>query len=712
MKNLITTIVFLMMLTCLSFSQSNTKSQIWVTIDDLTIIPNNRVNQGLISTSVEFQNIIDMFSITSVKQILPDSRKENLLKVYELTCDCNPEELMNEIVKLNFEVNNPVMAPDYILLNTPNDYTTTFSQDYALDLIDAEGAWEVTTGDSSVTIGITDSGYDMNHSELIGTVSYIQPGLSGGNYYHGTAVATTAAGNTNNQIGKSSIGYNCNLQLRSNSYNSILASCYGGAKVINVSWYASCTPNTYIQDIIDEVYENGCIVVAAAGNGNASCYGSGNHTYPASLNHVISVTSVGPQNNHERTIGNDATTHQHNDSVDISAPGYDVALTVENGWYLTGNGTSFAAPYVSGTIGLMLSINPCLSFEEIESILKTTSLNIDSLNPNYGGQIGSGRLDANAAVNMVANFESHPFLLQIETGYSCDYSNSNGFIDITVTDEINPSTYSINWNTGDTTLNILGLQEGIYVVDVTNEMGCTVQEEVYLEIPEELSLEIEMTNISCNGMNDGVINFNISGGSGAYLSDEDILNGNNILLTGLSAGTYNVSVLDSNNCSVSSTVLFNEPTQLKAEIIATTDSLFIDINGGTPEYTQIWSNGSTDEIQAIVNNGFYEVEIYDNNGCYAYDSLSVNNQETMDLVEQDNSFQLFPNPTNNSSVLSFNIASVESVNIYSSNGQLVKTFDGVNDGSILINSLKSGVYYIHLNFTNNEQVIDKLLIID
>jgi hypothetical protein len=174
---------------------------------------------------------------------------------------------------------------------------------------------------------------------------------------------------------------------------------YGGARVINLSWSSGCTNSPYVQEVIDEVWGNGTIIVAAAGNGE-TCGGPSNLVYPAANDHVIAVSSVGPLDNHERTINDSTTTHQHNSSVDICAPGYDVALTVSPGYYLTGNGTSFAAPYVTGTIGLMLSANPCLTFEEVEEILKATAVDIYGLNPSYVDQLGAGRMDSKEAVKL------------------------------------------------------------------------------------------------------------------------------------------------------------------------------------------------------------------------------------------------------------------------------------------------------------------------
>jgi len=191
------------------------------------------------------------------------------------------------------------------------------------------------------------------------------------------------------------------------NYNEVLAASYAGARVINVSWASSCSFNPYVQNALTEVYNNGTFIVAAAGNGG-TCDGADNLAYPAAYEHVFAVTSVGMLDNIEKTIGDPSTRHQTNSSVDICAPGFDVPLTPSPGVYVTGNGTSFAAPYVTGTVALMLAANPDITNAEIDSILRITAVNIDAINPDYVGKIGAGRLNAANAVAMAFKMDEEP----------------------------------------------------------------------------------------------------------------------------------------------------------------------------------------------------------------------------------------------------------------------------------------------------------------
>jgi hypothetical protein len=364
------------------------QGSIWATVDNIEKV----------KESDEFKSMV--YSINSdlyFTKAFPSSRNKDLQNVYEFNCNCNESKLYSELFKVP-GVARIEYAPVYETLQSPNDYTATFADNWALDLINAQGAWFITTGNSNVNIAISDQNYYSNHEELQGKVTYYDA-TNTATKVHGTAVATIAAGNTNNEIGLSSIGYNSSLSLYRMNYNDMLMASYAGAKVINLSWTSGCSFNPYVQQAIDEVWANGTFIVASAGNGT-TCGGADNLVYPAAYNHVFAVTSIGHLDNIEKTIGNPNTRHQTNASVDICAPGHDVPLTGAPGWYFTSSGTSFAAPYVTGTVGLMIAANTNITNDEIDSILRASATNIDSLNPSYVGKIGAGRLNAAEAVQM------------------------------------------------------------------------------------------------------------------------------------------------------------------------------------------------------------------------------------------------------------------------------------------------------------------------
>lgn len=385
LKNLIAT-TLISLVTVISFGQ---KSSVWATVENMDQLKRNPQFTSILTN----QNM----SLTHNK-VFSSSKQKSLQMVYEFTCNCDVTDLYVTLSRVN-GLKGVEYGPTYETLELPNDYSLVSTTNWALDLIGAQNAWVYTTGDPTLNVAVSDQNFYNNHEELTGKINYYD-NTNTSTKTHGTAVATIVAGNTNNSIGLSSIGYNTTLNLYRMNYNEMLTASYNGARVINLSWTSGCFFNTYAQQAIDEVYNNGTFIVASAGNGT-TCGGPNSLVYPAAYNHVFAVTSVGSQDNIEKTIGNPNTRHQTNSSVDICAPGHNVPLTAAPGWYLNSSGTSFAAPYVTGTVALMLAVKSDLTNDEIDSILRLTATNIDTLNPNYVGMIGSGRLNSGFAVQKV-----------------------------------------------------------------------------------------------------------------------------------------------------------------------------------------------------------------------------------------------------------------------------------------------------------------------
>jgi hypothetical protein len=166
-----------------------------------------------------------------------------------------------------------------------------------------------------------------------------------------------------------------------------------GAKVINLSLGSTCMASsqwtsdpTYLA--IQDVVARGVTVVAAAGNyaayGNPlSCPGA----YPG----VIGVGATNPN-------GTWASFSEYNTSVDISAPGVDIAYAETSAGYVYfGAGTSYASPLVAAAAGLLKRTNTSLTPAQIESVLKHTAQ--DAGSHGYDTKFGYGVLDAGKALD-------------------------------------------------------------------------------------------------------------------------------------------------------------------------------------------------------------------------------------------------------------------------------------------------------------------------
>jgi len=395
--------------------------------------------------NLKIQNVFNTYKIYNFIRAFPTAKTQSLKETYLIKC--NNIELMHELrnkftnVYNHFEEiqDEPRLLTDFenLTIFTPNDYGFAVPQT-DLDLINAQQAWDITMGNPNIKLGITDTEFNINHEELAGTISVT--GTNNNPNFHGTAVAQNMAGNTNNGKGLASIGNNCFIEANTSyaNMNTLLQMSQAGIKVINGSWTNASSFIQTHQDVVNEINDNGTTLVFAAGN-------TSNNTrkiYPAAYNHVISVTSIHHKNfmqpaydengvflgnvlrkidthdnswvSQQRADGS----HNHTYAVDIAAPGYEVpTISI---WYSSGyggaNGTSHAAPEVSGTIGLMLSVNDAIASNEIESILKLSSANIYDIseNSNYIDKLGAGRLDAGKAVEMAYNMTQPQGIVEIE----------------------------------------------------------------------------------------------------------------------------------------------------------------------------------------------------------------------------------------------------------------------------------------------------------
>ncbi len=426
-KNVILLTLFLFSMHFIVLSQDFIPGQLFVKVADKSGIPTISIDPPdtmVIMSNFAIQEIFQQNHVFRFEKVFPsydyNGRPDNygLKNIYKLSCNCDEEQLMTQILDHSDQMYTYVeKIPIDKIVYTPNDYhlqdqIPVSGPDTALNFIRAESAWEYTHGDSSVLIGIIDAKIfkPWNHEDIIGKIAHWDTiGGSQGDF-HGLFVSGCAAANTDNGIGKSSIGFNCRLIFSSHmghGYPNTLDSLSQmGAKVINLSWGHSSYPSATYQDAINTVTENGTLIVAAAANDSSYDGNFGYYFYPASYKNVLSVTSI-DYNYKFLTWDNSIPYchHNYNDSVDICAPGYHVMGLWDSceSCYKRSSGTSFASPIVAGTAGLIFSINPCLSPAQVVNILQSTSNDIIYTIPeNYPfiGKLGSGALDAGAAVKL------------------------------------------------------------------------------------------------------------------------------------------------------------------------------------------------------------------------------------------------------------------------------------------------------------------------
>jgi thermitase len=277
----------------------------------------------------------------------------------------------------------------------PNDPLYDNPNSWSLTKIDAVDAWAINTGSSNLIIAILDTGIDATHPDL---ASQMVPGWNIYNnnsdtrdvYGHGTAVAGSAAAASNNAIGVASVAWGCRIMpvrisdstgMASESAiaNGLSWAANHGARVANISYYI--TGSRTISTAAKSFQSKGGVVIAAAGNYGIS-ETIGDDPY------VITVGATDPSDllYSWSSRGN---------NLDVVAPG-NVYTTMNGGGYGSGGGTSFAAPAVAGVAALILSTNPQLTAQQVQTILKVSADDLGAT--GWDSTYGYGRLNAGRAV--------------------------------------------------------------------------------------------------------------------------------------------------------------------------------------------------------------------------------------------------------------------------------------------------------------------------
>lgn len=335
-------------------------------------------------------------------------------------------------------------------LYTPND--PRFSQQWYLQRVAAQGAWDITRGDTSVTIAIIDTGTDWEHEDLsaniwtnpreipgngidddgngkvddvrgwdfVGNIT-LQEALNGqfredndpkvrpsasGVLAHGTMTAGCASAVTDNATGIASTGFRCRIipiKCASDNpqtpgvwrgYEAILYAAQLGARVINTSWGGPGGSATEYQ-IIQQALALGALVVAGAGNDGVNMDAS--PFYPAAYPGVLSVGG---------TTASDqaASWSNYGISVQVYAPGENILSTTPGNSYGAATGTSFSGPIVAGIAGLVRALHPDWTPLQVLHQIRSTADNVLVTDPAQR-PLYYGRVNAQRAVSLNRRFD-------------------------------------------------------------------------------------------------------------------------------------------------------------------------------------------------------------------------------------------------------------------------------------------------------------------
>ena len=401
-----------------------------------------------------------------LSQLFPNHKDGLLSRILKIKFKNNTDAL--DVLKNSslLSISNYIeFAPIHKSFLTPNDLHVN---QWHLKKINAEAAWSIRTGKSTVLLAIVDDAVDTKHEDLKNIIyknpleitgngidddgngykddvfgwnanykngNANPPFFNAADFTHGTHCAGIASAETNNNIGIASIAYNVRILPVSCAdttmpgfimagFEGIVYAADAGANVISLSWGGGGFSNTG-QITINYALNKGAVICAAAGNSNVNT-----PMYPAAYTGVISV-AASDQNDKKASFSN------YGSWIDISAPGVNIWSTVTGGnvKYDYMSGTSMACPLTAGLCALMLSQNSRLTAKEIETCLKQTADNINSLNPGYNNLLGAGRINALNALRCVK-----PLFADFKADFTlvCE----NDFVQFTDLSSVNANSYS------------------------------------------------------------------------------------------------------------------------------------------------------------------------------------------------------------------------------------------------------------------------------
>ncbi|MCB0478392.1 MAG: S8 family serine peptidase [Crocinitomicaceae bacterium] len=367
-------------------------------------------------------------------------------------------------------------VPLHKLTLTPND--PMHSTVWSLGVIQADLAWNISTGNSNVVVAVTDNAIQITHPDLNDAI-WTNPGEIAGNgldddgngyiddvngwdvgdddnnpnplnsgWDHGTHCAGTIGAETNNGIGVSSIGFGISIMpvkvttnsasssSVTNGYDGIYYAALTGADVISCSWggYGYSTTG---QNLVNWAWNQGSIVVGAAGNDNYNMDTGGNAHYPSNYNNVVCVAS-------STTSDAKSSFSNYGSAVDVTAPGSNIRSTVPNNTYAYMSGTSMATPLVSGLLGLMMSAQPGLPQQDYVDCLISSCDDISAQNPSYNGDLGGGRINAFQALNCVTAFSSNAPIADFQANFTTITAGAS--VQFTDLSTYNPNNWSWNFD--------------------------------------------------------------------------------------------------------------------------------------------------------------------------------------------------------------------------------------------------------------------------
>lgn len=459
----------------------------------------------------------------------------DLSRIYEFSYTANYpiEDVINKLYSMNLV---DYAEPHYLPRTYYNPNDPEINKQGYLSTIMAYQAWDVIRGSANVVIGIVDTGTDIDHPDLTPNIKYNtndqvngvdddgdgyidnfqgwdlfandnNPDAESSSGEHGVHVSGCASAATDNGKGVAGTAFKAKLltvRVGSGSvvvkgYEGIVYAADHGADIINCSWGGSDIGQSEQDAITYATINKEKLVVAAAGNS-----GSEKNDYPGAYKYVFAVaaTSAGDTRSNTSTYGK---------WVDVAAPGENIYSTQWNNAYGYKSGTSMASPITAGCIAMVKAQFPFLSNFQAGEQLRVTTDNIDALNPNDIGKMGSGRVNLYQAVSNLFYTPS----IQMDSYEATDF-NDRAFV---IDDTVRITAEFINYlaGSGNVTITLSTTSPYVTLLDETSVLGTLATLET-----KNNALDPFLVKINSNAPQNESIIFKLVLTDGAYMKEEQI----------------------------------------------------------------------------------------------------------------------------------------------------------------------------------------------
>ncbi|MEZ4884191.1 MAG: hypothetical protein R3E32_05575 [Chitinophagales bacterium] len=325
----------------------------------------------------------------------------------------------------------------------------------------------------------------------------------------------------------------------------------------------------------------------------------------------------------------DGNNCQEIDAVAIGEPDAVVVALIDVDVLCYGENTGSASTTVSGGVGSYAYVwsngSSSSSISSVSAGIYTVTVSDDN------GATATASTEITEPSELTASVE--------DAALAC-FGDDNG--ELTVVANGGTTDYSYVWSNGDATAAITGLTAGTYTVTVTDANNCSTTATATVSEPSELTASVEDAALACFGDDNGELTATAQGGTTDYSyvwSNGDAT----AAITGLTAGTYTVTVTDANNCSTTATATVTEPSELTASVEDAELACFGDDNGeltataqgGTTDYSYVWSNGDATAAITGLTAGTYTVTVTDANNCSTTATATVSEPSELTASVED-----------------------------------------------------------------------------